>query len=82
MLLYHNELIVGEQLPLLDKYSKVFVCLHCVCVCLQSANFKMFLGKGYVYLVEEMKFPNLFLNSCVSRVSALKKVGKITSVPK
>lgn len=53
-----------------------------LCVCLKSANFKMFLGKGYVYLVEEMKFPNLFLNSCVSRVSALKKVDKITSVPK
>lgn len=39
---------------------------------MQSANFKMFLGKGDVCLLAEIKFPNLFLISCTSHVSALK----------
>lgn len=44
-----------------------------LCACLQSANFKMFLGKGDVCLLAEIKFPNLlFLISCTSHVSALK----------
>lgn len=43
-----------------------------LCACLQSANFKMFLGKGDVCLLAEIKFLNLFRISCTSHVSALK----------
>lgn len=84
VLIHHSELaVVGSNN--LDLVNWIECCCKCIlCLCVQSASSKiLFLGRGDVCLLAELKVLNLLcLNSCTSSLSALKKVVRITSVPK